>query len=286
MDRKKREKVTLSIMRPISVNKAISRGQLTVTLPSALLLFGAIGSSLYLSITKHIPTWGVILGLILGLIISWLYWSYFITKWKLWAFHNVRNVHELKRKAIEQGLIWKDSSWFTKTEIKTKQDKLDWQNLQSKFKRKDEYLENKSLPHATIIKYSKFKNGVQLGIMLLCLVLGIHLLMTTHHLAKGLLLTLVGAFFAFKELKQVLNNKVQLIIDAKGIKGDSIEFKSWRLIKNEATIIERNGKNHYTYLVYDHDSGSEKIDVSDFNVSRKQLENALKTYRIRSKKCF
>jgi hypothetical protein len=49
-----------------------------------------------------------------------------ITKWRLWAFENVRNVHELKERAVQAKLIWPDHSIFEKMEIRSASDKERW----------------------------------------------------------------------------------------------------------------------------------------------------------------
>jgi hypothetical protein len=51
---------------------------------------------------------------------AWLYWSYAVPKWKLWAYSRVDDLERLKKEAIEIGLIWPDGSIFEKTEICSK----------------------------------------------------------------------------------------------------------------------------------------------------------------------
>ncbi len=84
----------------VSIKAAIWRGQLTVNLPVILIIFAGL----------------VIVGLPLG----WLYWSYAVPKWKLWAYARVDDVPALKRAAVRAGLIWPDNHLFEKTEICSK----------------------------------------------------------------------------------------------------------------------------------------------------------------------
>jgi hypothetical protein len=121
----------------VTVDKAIKRGHLTVNLPVTLYMFGTSGFAMYLSNIKIIPNWGIAVGFVLGFGFAWWFWSYKITKWRLWAFENVRNVHELKKRAIQEGLIWKDNKWYERTEIQSDSDKLKWKELQHKFKKED-----------------------------------------------------------------------------------------------------------------------------------------------------
>ncbi|NVK52198.1 MAG: hypothetical protein HWD85_04630 [Flavobacteriaceae bacterium] len=267
----------------ITVDKAIKRGHLIVNLPVMLLMIGFPALFAYLFSLNIIPNWGIVVGFLIGFLSAWLYWSYKITKWRLWAFENVRNVHELKKRAIQEGLIWKDNKWYERTEIQSDSDKRKWKDLERKFEKKDEYKEDYSIPLKTTIYFSKSKNIYELIIMLLCFGFGIFLLSTSDSYIFGSILTLVGGYFSIKEFRQVINTKPQIIIDNKGIKTITTEFKNWSEIHDEDVIIEGSGKNREFYLVYDFLSGSEYLKIDDYNTNQKQLLNILRTYRIRSK---
>jgi len=77
----------------ISVNKAIKRGHLIVNVPVFIALYGCPAIALYLSNENLIPGWGIGIAFLLGFVLAWIIWSYMITKWRIWAFENVRNVH-------------------------------------------------------------------------------------------------------------------------------------------------------------------------------------------------
>ena len=94
----------------ITVDKAIKRGHLVINVPVFFLMMGTPCLAMYLFSEKLIPDWGIAVSFLIGFLFAWLYWSYGITKWRIWAFEYVRNVHELKKKAIQQGLVWKDKS--------------------------------------------------------------------------------------------------------------------------------------------------------------------------------
>ena len=270
----------------ISVDKAINRGHLIINVPVMLIMFGIPGITLYLFSENLIPNWSLAISFFLGFGIAWVYWSFSVTKWRLWAFENVRNVHELKKKATESGLIWSDTKWFNKTEFKSQKDKLKWKELQKKFEKEDEYSEDRSLPQKTIVYFSKAKNTFELVIMLVCLGIGIFLVAERESYIIGTLLILVGGYLSIKELKQVLNSKPQIVLDNRGIKTSATEFKKWTEIKNEEVIMQGSGKTAEFYLVYDYLGGFEKLSIDDYNISPKKLENLLRTYRIRSNKNY
>lgn len=107
----------------VTVDEAISKGKRMINYPGFSIMLIILGLCFYLGIEKIWPFWIVPVGFVLAFVVAWLYWSIMITKWRLWAFNNVRNVHELKRRAIQEKLIWPDHSIFEKTEIRNPTDK-------------------------------------------------------------------------------------------------------------------------------------------------------------------
>jgi len=269
-----------------TVEKAIKRGHLIVNVPVMILMIGIPSLGFYLSSIEIIPNWGIAVCFILGFAFAWLYWSYKITKWRLWAFENVRNVHELKKRAIQDGLIWKDNKWYERTEIQSDSDKLKWKELERKFEKEDEYKEDFTIPLSTTIFYSKLTNFVEMTIMLGCFGFGIYLILDSDDYILGGVFSLIGGYFAFKEYRQATNTEPQITIDNKGIKTVNVEFKSWKEIKREELIYEISGKRSKAYLSYNFKGGFEKIKIDDYDINPKEMENLLRTYRIRFKKNY
>lgn len=270
----------------ISVSKAINRGHLIVNIPVFISMFGIPSFAFNLSHKNLIPNWGIGISFIIGFIVAWLVWSFIITKWRIWAFENVRNVHELKKRAIEEKLIWNDGKIFEKTEIRTSSDKIKLKELEKKFLKEDILKEDFSITHSRTIYFSKTTNFVEMGIMLFCFGLGIYLLMTKDGYLRGVLFSVIGGYYAFKEYKQATNTKPQITISNNGIQTISVEFKNWNEIKNEEVVFESTGKRSKAYLKYDFESGFEKIKIDDFDITPKEMENLLITYRIRNNKNY
>ena len=107
----------------ISVEKAIWKGHKMITFPVMIIIVSVIGFGLFLEKKGFIPSWGNGVSLVAGISLGWLYWSFLITKWRIWAFERVKNIDELKRQAVEGNLIWKDKSIFEKTEIRSAKQK-------------------------------------------------------------------------------------------------------------------------------------------------------------------
>ncbi|MFK7774629.1 MAG: hypothetical protein AB8F94_20990, partial [Saprospiraceae bacterium] len=118
----------------VTVKEAIRRGQRLINFPSlSIMTIGFVFSILLFNedIHKAIPIISLLSTII---ILPWLYWSFAIVQWRIWAFSNVRNVHELKRQAIEGKLIWPDDSIFNTTEIRNSRQQTTLAQLELKFK--------------------------------------------------------------------------------------------------------------------------------------------------------
>ena len=268
----------------ITVDKAISKGHLMVNGPVIIIMIGLPAISIYLNSTETIPSWGIGVGIVLGFIGAWATWSFMITKWRIWAFKNVRNVHELKRRAIEEKLIWGDGSVFEKTEIRTDLDDNEWKSIKKKFEKEDVYIEDITLPSETKIYYSKLTNSYEFILMLGLLAVGVYLIVLKENYIFGPILTILGAYLSFKEFKQLTDNNPQIIINSKGIETVSKGFTKWSEVENETVIRERSGKQMQQYFVFESNGEKEKIDIGDLKIGRKELLNILRTSRIRYKK--
>ena len=126
----------------VSVDEAIARGKRILNYPIAIIQLTIILTCIGLMSFYNPPNWVLLTGALSTFVIPWIYWSFMITKWRIWAFENVRNVHELKQLAIKEKLIWPDGSVFEKTEIRTSAEKEKLNALQSKFKENDVFIDD------------------------------------------------------------------------------------------------------------------------------------------------
>lgn len=110
----------------ITVEGALKRGQLTVNGP----VMAIILVSMFIVVQTANQNWPLsFVFLFGGPICAWFYWSFSITKWKLWAYARVDDLVALKKAAVRQNLIWPDGSIFNATEIKSKDEKLTEEKL-------------------------------------------------------------------------------------------------------------------------------------------------------------
>ena len=267
----------------VTVDEAISKGHRMVNYPAMLIMFGTMGLTFYLGIQEILPTWIMPVGIGLSFLLPWIYWSVMITKWRLWAFENVRNVHELKRRAVQEKLIWADNSIFEKTEIRKSSDKEKWNSLQTKFKHDDKFYDDLTIPNETIIYYAKGKNFFEMVMGIGCLFVGIYLLTMTDSYIWGLLATVFGAYWGYTEYKEATNTDPQITLNEKGIQTISTEFYKWSDIENEEVITEGSGKHIHYYLVYSHPKGQERLIIEDYETDQRTLNKLLILYKGRHK---
>ncbi len=100
---------------PLSVLEAILMGQLVVTVPALLLLFGVPLIGLLLPGR----TWVILL--IVGFIAAWLWWSISIPRWRRWALRRGCDAEKLHKYAVLTLLEYPKGFILEKTEIPPKE---------------------------------------------------------------------------------------------------------------------------------------------------------------------
>lgn len=265
----------------ITVNKAITRGQLTVNLPVFIIMLGVMGSAFYLDTRKLIPSYVTLLSIVLGPLLAWIYWSFAITRWRIWAFSNVEDVEELKVRAIAGQLIWADGSFFERTEIRTNRERVLIRELEKRFKeskKKKQFVDDPSVPPVTKIFYSKLYLGLQLLLSIVCVTTGVYLFITEKSWFVGTGFTLLGAYLATKEFKKFVTFEPQITIDNTGINiaGD---YYPWAEIQHWSTTIEGFGKNRTASLIVETSSQIIRRNIDDYDTSDSQLRHLLKIHK-------
>jgi len=265
----------------VSVDEALHRGTTHVVYPRTSLFFLSLVSPIFLRAADLIPLSYIFWGIPVGLLVTWLYWAVASTKWKVWAYDNVRNVHELQKRAIKEGIITSDGSFWDSTSIKSADDKQKLYELQSKFDVPDVFIDDLQVPAETQIFYSKRKSMFSLMMGLLLLLGGI-VLMIYDQSIPGIVLIAFGGFLAFNEVQHLTSSRAQIIINAEGIETAKEPFRPWADICDEDVVTEQHGKSTTHNFVYSYDGGSEDIDLAPMDITRHALEHLLLVYRGRS----
>jgi len=265
----------------VTVDEALRKGHRMVNYPVIAILVGMPTASMVLSVQGLLPFGSIAVAFVLGVGLGWLYWSVMITKWRLWAFENVRNVHELRKRAIRENLIWPDGHILNKIEIRSREDQMKWESLHHKFEREDLFHDDPTVPAETAIYYSKAINYFQMGIALIIFTTGLHLLWDKNYI-WGAIVTVIGAFASYREYREATNTEPQIILNSRGIQTAKTPFYAWGDISNEEVISERRGRNTSHYLIYDYPGGRKKLEIDDYTIDQQTLNHLLFVYRGRS----
>jgi hypothetical protein len=262
----------------VSVDEALAKGRRSVSYPAIFILIGLLIAACVASGMME-SGWVIGGGVVVGFALAWLYWSFNVTKWRLWAFENVRNVHELKKRAIKDQLIWKDDSFFAKTEIRSADDQARWDALQSKFILPDIFNDDSTIPAETQIRYSKKTAVFQmvLGVILLCV--GGYVVMQPRQQYICIILFIGGGALLIAGLRHYNNPKPQIILNNDGVSTADTPFFSWDDVTNEDTKVVHRGKSSRTYFIYNCPAGEKKVDLGELATGKRKLEKLLRIYR-------
>lgn len=269
-------------MHQITVDEAIRKGQRMINWPITFIFMALGGGIIFAAKEGMLPGWANAAGIVLALVAAWLYWSIMIVRWRIWAFDNVNNVHDLYKRAITERLIWPDGSWASKTEIWTQSQREKWEAIKTRFNKPEVFENDFTVPSETIIYYSRSRNFTEMAVMLALAGFGVYLIAAEINLLFGIVMVAIGIFFAVKEFRQATNTEPQITLNEKGITTASHGATNWEDITEAEVILERSGRNLHAYLVYSTPLESIKISIEDFDTDRNQLYHLVKVYRGRA----
>ena len=269
--------------RNISVKKAIKRGHLILSVPIFLLIIGSFILPAFL-LDKEAFTGYIFLMLILICFFSiWLYIGYFSLKWKVWAFDRVSQVHLLRKRANESGLMLNDGNWILKYTLNSKSDRDKWTQLQKKFLIDDVYENDNSVPESTTLKNSTKKHLSEIIVWLICSIVGLFLLISKSYLI-GALCTIPGIYYLIKHSKFLTDKKIKLKlkISDKGIEFNSKKY-NWSDIESDNIMNEGSHKNRrYIFRFSTFQKQNFDIEITHLNIGYEEFEYRLNIYKKRN----
>jgi hypothetical protein len=266
----------------VTVEDAIKRGKRMITYPTMIIGLIILAGEIVLKRIIHFPDWELYIIMILSItLIQRIYWCFAVTQWRIWAFDNVRNVHELKEQAIKAKLLFKDGSFMEKLAIKSEKEKEKLSLLKSKFEQPDVFFDDSTVPDETIVSYSKSAKLIGISSGIVAILIGLVVLYISVNVLSFILLIMVVGYLFSLNLEEVFNKKPVIILSNKGLKTLNTSFFEWGEIKNERVILQNGIGNNIYYLVYDYPGGSAKLNIHRIDMSREELENLLHIYRLR-----
>ena len=238
-----------------SIQEVIQWGQILINIPAvaiafSLVIFAFNFEELFLDepFDLHIIWRGLILlfAFIIGIILSWLYWSFTIPKWRVWAYKNVpkNEWEDLMWAAVDAKLIWTPGHVFEETEMRdeeaTEKTALFYEHISAKMRREQalgSYSDDENVPAETKYFLSKKDSWVEaIAIVFIALIGFANIIFGTQIFFK-LLGTGIVAYLIYdlrdSPLRDLLKEKeAQIILNEKGIgiKKQEMTFYPWQRV--------------------------------------------------------
>lgn len=269
-------------MGAVTVDEALRKGKIQLFWIPLILLIGMLLGGVALIILLKENSYAITTAIVLiigAFILPWVWWSYKVVKWKIWAFANVSDIRTLEKRAIAMQLIWPHGSWFEKTEFKTKQEKEVIEYLYNKLQvtsSKKEPVIDPSLPAEMIIRFSNFSYYGS-GFTFL---LGIYLIYAGNTIMGGIGIVM-GVYLAYEHYRKTYHKKFLLKVDATGITLPTAQLP-WTIVQHYYIKREGVGDTAQYFLVIETSSGLEEIiSLSDIQPGAFTVERYLDVYRTR-----
>jgi len=263
--------------------RIIAVGHLMINVPAVLISFGLPILAIHFFENINLKIVLAIIGFILGIAFSWVIWSVLITKWRIWAFNQVKeeNWYKLKELAVINKLIWDDGSIFELTEIRSNREEQQISYISERIGEQGQIDEIKlDLSTADDLRFKLNKREIIIESISKCfLILVVIGLIFTNQILFGLVLLvlILSIGNSYKLITQVLDNKDYLVISNKGIKllFPKDQFIYWEVI--ESVLI--NSEKQKLIIIKTENGKTTEIDcdlwqfnIKDYRKFQRQLK--------------
>ncbi len=249
--------------------------------PFLLIFLGLFVASPIIAVNIGVKVyWGMLAGFVFGGFFGFLYSAYMTTKWRIWAFGNVTDIHELKRAAIIEKYIPKAGSWLEKIEIRTASDKEALSQIEERFNEQYIFSDDLTIPDETQIYYSI---TIRTFLVIVCF-LGVALIIYSAIYFEEMLISLMALLpigLAIYYYNKLSDNNPQIVLNSEGIETSSSGFKSWKEIRGEKAELQGLGKHSRYYLVYQFNGGDERYELEHLDITPRKLNHLMTVYRNR-----
>ncbi|TDP59443.1 hypothetical protein [Flavobacterium dankookense] len=277
-----------------SIEEAIHKGKLSIVYTMLIFLLVCPVVSIFIfSNYEHeiihqlwlpIALW---IGLIIGFIFMKLYWNYASLKWQFWAFENVRNVHELKRKALENKLI-SEKNFILVRKFKNRdyERHKKVERIRKNFEEKDIHYDDFSVPKEMEVKIPKANSLIVFIIGVFVVVMAIKsYLDQSVKMYQSLIILALGILLLLSGLLALIDKKPQLILNSNGIKINKKDFISWNEINQIYVEKGQDGNSVTHHLIIKPTMNKDiKFRIDGYDKKPYLIEKAIQIYRTRHKK--
>ncbi|RFZ92905.1 hypothetical protein D0C36_16060 [Mucilaginibacter conchicola] len=219
--------------------------------------------------------------------LPFLFWSKRTTRWKLWAFDNVDNVHELKIAAVNANLCPAYGTFMDRIQIQSDWERKQWRKLLERFDFPDIFKDDPAIPYKTEVFYSKVRLTLYIlfGLLFVGIGCGLEYLAIKHNGDLSLkliapVIAIVAIYAMVIHMKRMLKKQPELVLENQGLTTHETGFLNWDEIYNEKVTRTDRGKRGILYTFnFQHPGGMASIDISDLNISKARLERLIRVYQ-------
>ena len=86
--------------------------------PVTVLILGGLATAVIIGQRLELTGWVALASIFAPIAVGWLWWSFALPRWRVWALERVEDWDELIDQAVTYGLMWPPGHSFEKTEIK------------------------------------------------------------------------------------------------------------------------------------------------------------------------
>jgi hypothetical protein len=269
-------------MEQVTVDAALRRGNLQLKMvPIALMLLCMVMPFVVVEVVDVHSGLLFAAGFLGGLMLGWLWWSFAVTRWRIWAYTHVRNIHELIEVAVNEKLIWPKGSFFERTEIRTKAQRELLQQLEARFATPDEQEDDPSIPAETVVRYSRVQMGFLLTWGLGMIGFGAYLFTTEGSPLMPLVIAALGVWVSADGGRKLLRDRPVLVLDGEGITLADGRRIPWEQVSSTKMVQRGTGRSTRQLLEVHHGGDRSELEIGSLDINKKALRHALKVHRLR-----
>ncbi|MES2703410.1 MAG: hypothetical protein V4649_12265 [Bacteroidota bacterium] len=270
----------------VTVDRAIQKGRIQLFWMPRVILVSLLALTFAGSefIGADSPLWiklGLLALFVLTFTLPLLYYFLMLPRWRIWAFSEVRNVHELKSRAQLAKIFPPEKSFLWRFEIKSAAQTNAIKTLEDRFRQPDIFEDDYSMPYQ--IEYKACRSGKILPVVLLIgfMAFGLYSIIDSNAVAVvaslfGVAIGIVCVADKFKATGP------QLTISNDGITALKHGFHPWADIRNEQVIWRSTVDPAYYALSYEVNGETVDIDLSELLGSKSYMvDHVIRTYRSR-----
>ena len=254
-----------------------------ITLPCTVIFSTPILIAINESSKGEAPWWVFLFAVVTGFSLSWLYWGVMVTYWRILTYSKVKNVPELKKKAINAFLIWPDKHWLIHAEFRTNLQRKRLRNIdrqlfvrhRSKTTPIDPQIDTSD---DVKIYYKSEINYIELIFSIMIFISGL-VLLYIQEIYLAFIFVLFGLIGSIYELRQISDRNAQIDINANGIETNASGFVPWSQIVDTKFEEIRRGKRINKYFVFNHKEATnpnliheDKIELTELEINPEQVE--------------